>query len=56
MDKESILDRVLRLNLLDPDQLSDEDNQWLHRLKDLAAVMSGRLQLKHREDKTHEQH
>lgn len=45
----TINDRVLKLDM---DHLTQEDIDWLHRLKNLATVMQARLQLKHWEDNT----
>lgn len=42
-----INERVLLMNLAN---LSDEDKEYLHKLKNLAAVLQGRLQLKHKGD------
>jgi len=40
----TMLERVLSLNL---DQLTEEEQAWLHELKNRAAAMTGRLQLKY---------
>lgn len=40
-----INERVMLMNL---SNLSEEDKEYLHKLKNLAAVLQGRLQLKHK--------
>ena len=45
-----------RVQALDMSNLSEEDIRWLHQLKNLAAVLQGRLYLKHntKEEQYHE--
>ena len=44
LEKAKQTDKILTLDLL---HISEEDLMWIHELKNKAAAMTGRLQLKH---------